>query len=327
MVTNGNDYTDNKDADNKDKDTQGSNEKTLLINPILKEITEFLSKVGPVLGTVYVILIVLVQDKYCKDAENFYNIDGSHFGVDNIQRFLLPALLSAIYLLFLFISKLYLIKKYKIYKAYRANCVINMVAALIFMIGIWISFSGVIKIILFCVGIIIFIIELFCLVKGCNTNKSNNKNEDCEDIRVFFSFIFIIFGAWFIMSYMLNPYYFFKKRKYEIIYDENTDFDSNKLDVEVVILHKGSQIITKKGKIVDDTLYIDKCSYEIKEFSQYKYILRGFTEVDNNHNLQKKILLSKGIDNRRRNISLQRECKISRSQFRCWIYGGIYFEN
>ena len=27
MVTNGNDYTDNKDADNKDKDTQGSNKR------------------------------------------------------------------------------------------------------------------------------------------------------------------------------------------------------------------------------------------------------------------------------------------------------------
>lgn len=340
-----------------------SNKKPLSFYQKLKENAEFLSNLVPVLGAVYTIMLVLFQYKYCLDAEKFYKIDSIHFLTDNIQRLLRPLLFIIIYLIFMFNFKCYLSKGSKIKKDYVLNCFINIIASVMFMGGVLLSsLPCYIKVILFLFALAILIMECICLIVcflkklskvkyymqnkfECNLIKENkikqvsvpncfiNKAKKCTqndlftDIRDFLCYIFIFCAVLFWSYALIDNNRFFQKRKYEIIQDVNTDFDSNKLDVEVVILHKGSQIITKKGKIVDDTLYIDKYSYEIKEFSQYKYILRGFTEVDNNHNLQKKILLSKGIDNRRRNISLQRECKISQSKFRCWIYGGIYFEN
>lgn len=337
----------------KKQNENSSKKKTILINPLLKELTEFLSDLFPVLGAVYAIALVLLQYKYCQDAENFYKIDSIHFLTDNIQRLLIPFFLIIIYLIYLFNFKCYLRKGRKINKDYVPNCLINIIAAGMFIIGVELSsfLPFYIKVILFFLASVILIMECICLivyflkkpskVKDWIQNKVKcnliieikNKIKDCiqndlfTDIRDFLYLIFLVLAGVFTFLSVIDNNRFFQNKKYEIIYDVNTDFNSNKLDVEVVILHKGSQIITKKGKIVDNTLYIDKCSYEIKEFSQYKCILRGFTMVDNNQTLQKKILLSKGIDNRRRNIFLQRECKISRSQFRCWIYGGIYFEN
>ena len=428
-----------KDTDNT-KETSGSKEKNIFSK--LKEVTEFLSNLAPVLGAVYTSMIVFLQNRYCQDAENFYKIDSIHFLTDNIQRVLLPLFINniiiIIYLIFIFNFKCYLRKGRKINKDYVLNCFINIIASGMFMVGVRLSslpfylevilfflalfilimeciclivcflkqlskvkdciqnkfecnlikenkikqvsvsncfmniittiismfgpWTGYIKAILFALAsvilimesicnieffyfIIYFLIEIITKAKNCIQNQFkcnlileiNNKVKDCIqndlfiDIRDFLCFIFLVlagvFIVWSVIVWsVLDNNRFFQTRKYEIIYDVNTDFDSNKLDVEVVILHKGSQIITKKGKIVYDTLYIDNFSYEIKEFSQYKYILRGFTEVDNNHNLQK-ILLSKGIDSRKRDISFQKEYKIAQSKFHCYIYGGICFGN
>lgn len=55
--------------------------------------------------------------------------------------------------------------------------------------------------------------------------------------------------------------------------------------VEVVILHKGSQIITQCGEIngMDLTIYTDK--YTIKESNSYEYTLKKFNNVVSNSNM------------------------------------------
>lgn len=286
--------------DTNNNGTPGSNKKTQLISPELKEVTEILSDIFPVLGAVYAIALVLFQNKYCQDAENFYKIDSIHFLTDNIQKLLLPLLLlNIIYLIFIFYFKCDLRKGRKINKDYVPNCLINIIASGMFMVGVHLSsLPFYLEVILFFLASVILIMECIFLIvyflKKLSKVKDCIQNDLFTDIRDFLCLIFLVLAGVFTFLSVIDNNRFFQNKKYEIIYDVNTDFNSNKLDVEVVILHKGSQIITKKGKIVDNTLYIDKCSYEIKEFSQYKYILRGFTMVDNNQTLQKKYYCRRG---------------------------------
>lgn len=268
-------------------DSLERSKKSLSFYQKLKEIVEFLSNLVPVLGAVYAIVLVLFQYKYCQDAENFYNIDSIHFSTDNIQRLLLPLLLIIVYLICIVIFKCSLIKRRKINKDDVWNSLINInvniIASSVFMGGVFISLSGVIKIIYFFLGIIYIFIELICLV-GCITNKSENKNENCKQKDLFtfildiLCLIILVLAGVFFFQYQIDNNRFFQTKKYEIINDVNTDFDSNKLDVDVVILHKGSQIITKKGKIIGRRLFLDRSSYELKDSTQYKYVLRNFEE-------------------------------------------------
>lgn|GEM_PF-1458662 len=418
--------------DTNNNGTPGSNKKTQLISPELKEVTEFLSDIFPVLGAVYAIAFVLFQNKYCQDAENFYKIDSIHFLVDNIQRILIPLSLLAIYLILLFIFKLHLIKVNKINKAYIVNCFINILAAIIFTLGVWVFVSGIIKNILFGLALVILTMEFFCsiayliifnrkdymqnnlkhnlenknkgkqvsivncfisiaaatifmlevwfflsgdiksilfslalviwimeffctivyifmlfnnVIKDCIKNfncnlpdgnkiklvfvlnysnilaiaisslgmcyffsgnikvilfciaflflfisfiniiKDNIQNDLFKNFRDFLCLIFIFLGGVFIFLNKINNNSFFQTKKYEIINKGNTVSCSTIPMVEVVILHKGSQIITQCGEIndMDLTIYTDK--YTIKESNSYEYTLKKFNNVVSNSNM------------------------------------------
>jgi membrane protein len=417
--------------DTNNNGTPESNKKTQLISPELKEVTEFLSDIFPVLGAVYAIAFVLFQNKYCQDAENFYKIDSIHFLVDNIQRILIPLSLLAIYLILLFIFKLHLIKVNKINKAYIVNCFINILAAIIFTLGVWVFVSGIIKNILFGLALVILTMEFFCIIayliifnrkdymqnnlkhnlenknKGkqvsilkcviemlaaiifmfgvwfflsgdiksilfvlalvilimeifcnivyplilfieknivykilqmrvpkckqkkqgfdsscfniiaivisilgmcyfssgnikvilfciaflflfisfINIIKDNIQNDLFKNFRDFLCLIFIFLGGVFIFLNKINNNSFFQTKKYEIINKGNTVSCSTIPMVEVVILHKGSQIITQCGEIndMDLTIYTDK--YTIKESNSYEYTLKKFNNVVSNSNM------------------------------------------
>lgn len=77
------------------------------------------------------------------------------------------------------------------------------------------------------------------------------------------------------------------KTKYEIINECSTVSASTLPKVEVVILHKGSQIITQCGEMNgnDLTIYTDK--YTIKESNDHEYTLIQFTNVVTNSNMPK----------------------------------------
>ena len=425
-----------EEKNNKDNNVEMSESKQEFIHPFLKEVTEFLSNLVPVLGAVYAIMLVIFQYKYCQDAEDFYDIDSIHFLVDNIQRILISLSLLAMYLIFLFIFKLHLIKVNKTNKAYIVNCIINILAAFIFTFGVWAFVSGIIKNILFGLALVILIMEFFCIIayliiinrkdymqnnlkynlenknkgkqvstqkcvvkmlsaiifmfgvcfflsgdinsilfglalvilimeffctivyplmlsikkvlytKYFNRNLPNGskkkhgfdsscfnkiaivisilgmccsfsgnikvvlyfiaflflsisfineikdyiQNDLFINVRDSLCLVFIFLGGVFIFLNKINNNSFFQTKKYEIINEGNTASCSTIPMVEVVILHKGSQIITQCGEIngMDLTIYTDK--YTIKESNSYEYTLRRFNNVVSNSNMHEKNL-------------------------------------
>ena len=110
-----------------------------------------------------------------------------------------------------------------------------------------------------------------------------------ETKELVWSYKFIVF----IVSFVLTLILLYKaslvenKNIYEIIKEGNTVSCSTISKVEVVILHKGSQIITQCGDIngMDLTIYTDK--YTIKESSNCEYTLKNFNNVVSDSNLAK----------------------------------------
>lgn len=98
----------------------------------------------------------------------------------------------------------------------------------------------------------------------------------------------IVFMVAFVLILMLlyNASLVKNKTKYEIINIECINSGSKGPKYEVVILHKGSQIITQYGEIKGKNLTIYTNNYTIKESNNYEYTLQKFTKVVSNSNIQ-----------------------------------------
>ena len=74
-----------------------------------------------------------------------------------------------------------------------------------------------------------------------------------------------------------------KKKEYTIV--KHTD-NSKEKDVDIVILDKGSQIITMKGEVNDNELKIFTDNFEIRDSDGLKFRFKNFSNVVTASNLE-----------------------------------------
>ena len=245
--------------------------------------TESLNKLISLLASIWGIVFVPLQYWYCLNAEKFYNINADYFITDNLQRFLLPSLLVALYTVIYGSGIIMLMKSEDSKESIICRLALEMIAIVFFVI--WLLDNKITLRWLFILILIIYLISLIVtsildIYRVYTDKKSTNKNngEEASDkscVTYIVPIAFIIFLIIWTFSNIINNKAYFISKKYEIIYDN----DTKESQVEVVILHKGSQIITMQGCITKSTLYIYKNTYELKESSNYKYELHSFKKV------------------------------------------------
>lgn len=259
-------------------------------NRIIKY-NESLTTLLSLLARIWGIVFVYLQYRYCQSAENFYNINADYFMTDNLQRLLLPSLLVIFYTVTYGSGIIMLKKSEESIEGIICRLMLEMIAIVFFIIWLlnykiiyrWLFIS--ILIIYLFVWICISIRDIWNLHKKKENTSENINEEDSHKLlynilkkvkeTYIIPVVFIIFLAiWTFFKNSNNEAYFINK-KYEVIYDN----DTKKSQVEVVILHKGSQIITMQGCITNGTLYIYKNTYELKESGNYKYELHSFNKV------------------------------------------------
>ena len=291
-TTSGHDVTECNDKieQNENQSTIESEKKTNVNISEIKEKIEIISVCFSVIGVVSVIFMRYYQYQYCKDAEKFYNINGDLFITENTQMGLIPLFVFLAGIVFNLIIY-YLGLNYKeSNENSRDNAFYNkiIITAPFYCTSIMIYWLGLIFLISNCVIVII------CLVLGIvilisprwfYKEKNNQNKTKASKFRIIIALIMMILGCVFTTVTYIKDKNVINKKKYEIIKKGNTASCSTISNVEVVVLRKGSQIITQCGEMNgnDLTIYIDK--YTIKESNNYEYTLNKFTNVVTNSNM------------------------------------------
>lgn len=269
--------------------TNSSKKKTILINPLLKELTEFLSDLFPVLGAIFLIIVSLVQFWYSVSAENFYGIDKSLFYSENLIFFVIFAIITLGFFILIFISyfKLYTAEKIGMTEIFSITIIYfgtMIVPVLVLIIKIpYLIFD----IILFVLSLIIPIADIVSSV--IYKPKSKTEYYICK-------IIFYICKIIFCIAFLNSVYIYINitsksmtelKRDYEIatlVDSNNTDWyygsknnDSHIFDI--VILRGDSQVLLMKGKIEKARLTLYKGVYTFQDIDKFVYVKMHFEDV------------------------------------------------
>jgi len=98
-------------------------------------------------------------------------------------------------------------------------------------------------------------------------------------------FLLVVWLKTFCTSYtiILDNTRYSKKKEYTIV--KHTDSSKEK-DVDIVILDKGSQIITMKGEVNDNELKIFTDNFEIRDSDGLKFRFKNFSNVVTASNME-----------------------------------------
>ena len=283
----------------KKQNENSSKKKTILINPLLKELTEFLSDLFPVLGAIFIIIVSLVQFWYSVSAENFYGIDKSLFYSENLIFFVIFAIITLGFFILIFISyfKLYTAEKkgmteiFSIIIIYFGTMIVPVLVLIIKIVPVLVL---IIKIPYLIFDIILFVLSLILPIADIVSSviykpKSKTKYYICK-------IIFYICKIIFCIAFLHSVYIYINitsksmtelKRDYEIatlVDSNNTDWyygsknnDSHIFDI--VILRGDSQVLLMKGKIEKARLTLYKGVYTFQDIDKFVYVKMHFEDV------------------------------------------------
>lgn len=267
------------------------NEKqAILINPTLKELTEFLSDLFPVLGSIFLIIVYLAQIWYSSTAENFYGIDKSLFYSKNLVYFVAITIGTS----FLFVTQLFLYRNLdtvqkKDWQVILTRFLLSFGSMILPLYFFMMKFPNwILNLILFIMSIAISVLDI---VLSDESKEKSNPIHNVIRIIIICAYFFSIFLY---VKAIIKSHVEFKK-DYEIAYpidSNNTDwyynirnYDSQIYDI--VILHNDSQVLIMKGskkeskigdkKEVQLTLY--KGVYCFKDIDKYVYVKEHFDVV------------------------------------------------
>lgn|GEM_PF-6668006 len=270
------------------KQNEDKNEKqTILINPTLKELTEFLSDLFPVLGSIFLTIVLLVQYWYSKTAESFYGIDKSLFYSKNLVYFVTINIIT----LGLFVTLFLLYCNFNIAQKKDLEAKIFI---FIFNFGSMIVPILILNLVLKfpSLGFFIFLLFISFVISILDivfSDKSKHNN-----IRIII--IAVIIKLLIIAAYLFSFYQYITviskseiefKKDYEIAFpvdSNNTDWyygskNNDSQIFDIVILHKDSQVLLMKGKIEKAQLTLYKGLYSFQDIDKYTYVEKNFTDV------------------------------------------------
>lgn len=265
-----------------DKDNmETSGSKGKLISSNLKEVTEFISDLFPVLGSIFFIIVLLVQYWYSITAESFYGIDKSLFYYKNLVYFVTITISTLGLYVALFLSYC------NLHNVHKKDCQ-AIIIMFIFDFGSMITplFVLMMKlpnlivfIVLIVLGIVVVILDIVL------SNKSNHK---AENIYIVIKIIIILCFLFTIYAYMTvsSKSEIESKQDYEIAFpvdSNNTDWyygskNNDSQIFDIVILHKDSQVLLMKGKIEKAQLTLYKGVYSFQDIDKYAYMKKNFTK-------------------------------------------------
>lgn len=264
------------------KQNEDKNEKqTILINPTLKELTEFLSDLFPVLGSIFLIIVYLAQIWYSSTAENFYGIDKSLFYSKNLVYSVTITISTLGLYVALFLSY------YNSHDMHKKDCQ-AIIIMFIFDFGSMITPLLVLMMKLpnLCVIIVLIILSIaFSILDIVLSDKSKHK---AKNIYIVIKIIIILCYLFSIYAYMTvrNKSEIEFKKDYEIAFpvdSNNTDWyygskNNDSQIFDIVILHRDSQVLLMKGKIEKRKLILYKGVYSFQDIDKYAYMKKSFTE-------------------------------------------------
>lgn len=264
------------------KQNEDKNEKqTILINPTLKELTEFLSDLFPVLGSIFLIIVYLAQIWYSSTAENFYGIDKSLFYSKNLVYSVTITISTLGLYVALFLSY------YNSHDMHKKDCQ-AIIIMFIFDFGSMITPLLVLMMKLpnLCVIIVLIILSIaFSILDIVLSDKSKHK---AKNIYIVIKIIIILCYLFSIYAYMTvrNKSEIEFKKDYEIAFpvdSNNTDWyygskNNDSQIFDIVILHRDSQVLLMKGKIEKRKLILYKGVYSFQDIDKYAYMKKNFTE-------------------------------------------------
>lgn len=264
------------------KQNEDKNEKqTILINPTLKELTEFLSDLFPVLGSIFLIIVYLAQIWYSSTAENFYGIDKSLFYSKNLVYSVTITISTLGLYVALFLSY------YNSHDMHKKDCQ-AIIIMFIFDFGSMITPLLVLMMKLpnLCVIIVLIILSIaFSILDIVLSDKSKHK---AKNIYIVIKIIIILCYLFSIYAYMTvrNKSEIEFKKDYEIAFpvdSNNTDWyygskNNDSQIFDIVILHRDSQVLLMKGKIEKRKLIFYKGVYSFQDIDKYAYMKKNFTE-------------------------------------------------
>lgn len=264
---------------------EDKNEKqTIFINPILKELTEFLSDLFPVLGSIFLIIVTLAQYWYSNIAESFYGIDKSLFYSKNLVYFVTITIstLGLYVALFLSYCNLHNMHK-KDCQAIIIMFIFDFGSMITPLLVLMMKLSKLCVIIAFIASIVLSI--AFSILDIVLSDKSKHKAKN----------IYIVIKVIIILCYLFSIYVYMavrskseieSKQDYEIAFpvdSNNTDWyygskNNDSQIFDIVILHKDSQVLLMKGKIEKAQLTLYKGVYSFQDIDKYAYMKKNFTK-------------------------------------------------
>ena len=137
-----------------------------IITKYNESITKFLSLLTSIWGIVFVYL----QYRYCQSAENFYNINADYFMTDNLQRLLIPSLLVVFYTVTYGSGIIMLMKSEESIESIICRLILEMIAIVFFIIWL-LSYKNILR----WLFILILIIE-----RGRKKNGEDNRDKSSD---------------------------------------------------------------------------------------------------------------------------------------------------
>ena len=265
-----------------DKDNmETSGSKGKLISSNLKEVTEFISDLFPVLGSIFFIIVLLVQYWYSITAESFYGIDKSLFYYKNLVYFVTITISTLGLYVALFLSYC------NLHNVHKKDCQ-AIIIMFIFDFGSMITPLFVLMMKLPNLIVFIVLIVLSIVVVILDIVLSNKSNYKAENIYIVIKIIIILCFLFTIYAYMTvsSKSEIESKQDYEIAFpvdSNNTDWyygskNNDSQIFDIVILHKDSQVLLMKGKIEKAQLTLYKGVYSFQDIDKYAYMKKNFTK-------------------------------------------------
>ena len=265
-----------------DKDNmETSGSKGKLISSNLKEVTEFISDLFRVLGSIFFIIVLLVQYWYSITAESFYGIDKSLFYYKNLVYFVTITISTLGLYVALFLSYC------NLHNVHKKDCQ-AIIIMFIFDFGSMITPLFVLMMKLPNLIVFIVLIVLSIVVVILDIVLSNKSNYKAENIYIVIKIIIILCFLFTIYAYMTvsSKSEIESKQDYEIAFpvdSNNTDWyygskNNDSQIFDIVILHKDSQVLLMKGKIEKAQLTLYKGVYSFQDIDKYAYMKKNFTK-------------------------------------------------
>lgn len=266
----------------KKQNENSSKNKTILINPLLKELTEFLSDLFPVLGSIFLIIVLLVQYLYSIRAESFYGIDKSLFYSENLVYFVTITISTLGLFVALFLSYC------NLHDMHKKDCQ-AIIIMFIFDFGSMITPLLVLMMKLpnrFVIIALIAVSIAFSILDIVLSDKSKHKAKNIYIVIKIIVILCYLFSIYAYMTVRSKSEIEFKK-DYEIAFpidSNNTDWycgskNNDSQIFDIVILHKDSQVLLMKGKIEKAQLTLYKGVYSFQDIDKYMYVEKNFTGV------------------------------------------------